>query len=532
MSYKTIHTNAGLIAMAEAEAQGTAINLTEMAIGDGNGNPADPDPQQTALVRERYRSTINRVWQDPENPQRFTAELIIPASEGGFTLREVGVFDENGTLFAVGNLPAAYKPTAAEGSFSDAVMRMEFMVANADVVTLQVDPNVTVPSQAWVINNITPGFLIPGGTTGQVLAKQSNADGDTVWQDPDVANITVDIIDELQTLATNQTVVDLTNTTTYGLAVYIDGLRINRGSQADQWQPDPTIETKLTLGQSYPDGTEIYLVQNEPNGSSPAPLERSKNLSDLQSKSAARTNMDVHSKSESNAAGQPGDIKYSARNTAPTGWLKANGAAISRTAYPELFAVIGTQYGEGDGFSTFNLPDLRGEFIRGWDDGRGVDGGRAIGSAQGDENRAHSHSATSGSSGAHSHSGAANSAGAHSHNASTGTSGWHSHSYRDGYYIENLNSLGGSGPDGYFGVSTRKGSGDTDSDNNRIPYVDRTTGGSGNHSHSVSVGSAGSHSHTLNITNGGDHTHSIAVDQSGGIESRPRNIAMLALIKY
>ena len=69
-------------------------------------------------------------------------------------------------------------------------------------------------------------------------------------------------------------------------------------------------------------------------------------------------------------------------NTAPTGWLKANGAAISRTAYAGLFAAIGTIAGEGDGSTTFNVPDVRGEFFRGWDDSRGVDMGRVLGSAQ------------------------------------------------------------------------------------------------------------------------------------------------------
>mgnify|MGYP000963741395 FL=1 len=69
---------------------------------------------------------------------------------------------------------------------------------------------------------------------------------------------------------------------------------------------------------------------------------------------------------------------------APAGWLKANGAAVSRTAYAKLFAAIGTRYGAGDGYSTFNLPDLRGEFARFWDDGRGIDIGRALGSFQSD----------------------------------------------------------------------------------------------------------------------------------------------------
>ena len=79
-----------------------------------------------------------------------------------------------------------------------------------------------------------------------------------------------------------------------------------------------------------------------------------------------------------------GTVIHFAGQTAPAGWLKANGAAVSRTAYAALFAAIGTTYGAGDGRSTFNLPDLRGEFIRGWDDGRGIDRGRALGSAQGD----------------------------------------------------------------------------------------------------------------------------------------------------
>ena len=86
-----------------------------------------------------------------------------------------------------------------------------------------------------------------------------------------------------------------------------------------------------------------------------------------------------------------GTVLYFAGQTAPAGWLKANGAAVSRTAYAALFAAIGTTYGAGDGRSTFNLPDLRGEFIRGWDDGRGVDAGRVFGSAQAHALQSHQH---------------------------------------------------------------------------------------------------------------------------------------------
>lgn len=86
-----------------------------------------------------------------------------------------------------------------------------------------------------------------------------------------------------------------------------------------------------------------------------------------------------------------GAIAYFAHTTVPFGWLKANGAVVSRTVYANLFALIGTTYGAGDGRTTFNLPDLRGEFIRSWDDGRTVDNGRVIGSWQADEFRSHSH---------------------------------------------------------------------------------------------------------------------------------------------
>lgn len=89
-----------------------------------------------------------------------------------------------------------------------------------------------------------------------------------------------------------------------------------------------------------------------------------------------------------------GAVAHFARSTAPAGWLEANGAAVNRTTYAALFAAIGTTFGAGNGTTTFNLPDLRGEFIRGYDNGRGVDSGRGFASWQADELRSHSHSVT------------------------------------------------------------------------------------------------------------------------------------------
>lgn len=400
MAYKCIHTSVGLELMTQAEATGTQISLTHVAVGDGNGNPVTPTEGMTTLVRERYRATVNRVWQDPDIPNKFSAEMIIPASEGGFTLREVGVFDSNGNLFVVGNLPDTYKPTGDDGSYSDTVIRVDFMVTNASIVQLIIDPNVIVATHQWVLNAITVCALLPGGTTHQVLRKKSNDCGDTEWADATDVNVFVDMVEEIQTLAASQVVVDWAVVTNTGLAVYVEGVRL----RGDEWTPDPSINTRITLAESYPAGAKIVGVQNEPANSLPDPLVKDQNLADVPDKVLGRSNLGVYSKAETDQKAPPGLVAHFARNTAPTGWLKANGAAVSRTAYSSLFSAIGTVFGAGDGFNTFNLPDLRGEFLRGWDDGRGVDPGRAFGTGQADMLKSHDHdlptSATPGSRGA------------------------------------------------------------------------------------------------------------------------------------
>lgn len=500
MAYKTIHTSYGLMRLAQAETTGVPINLTHMAVGDGGGNEVTPNPAQSTLVRERFRHTINRVVQDPADPLRFTAELVIPASAGGFTLREVGIFDDDGSLFVVGNLPATYKPVDEEGAFADTVVRVDFLVSNASTITLQIDPNIVVVTQQWITNNVTAGKLFPGGTTGQVLTKNSNTDGDADWKDPTDALVVVDTIAENQTLAADQTVVDLTETITYGLAVYIEGIRLPRMAGADGWQPDPAITTRFTLGKSYPVGTRLQAINNEPAGSAPAPLERSKNLSDVESVPTARANLGVMSSAEVNTLAAQlaptGGVAAFARSTAPSGWLKANGAAISRTAYAALFAAIGTTYGAGDGFTTFNLPDLRGEFIRGADDGRGLDAGRAFGSVQ-------SHAL-----GSHAHGASASGVGNHSHGGTTGGVGDHQHINP---YGESTGEIGGFAY-GTYGNNNLVGSHSTDYDNS-WPYSSP----------------AGAHSH--GIAGDGAHSHTITVAPTGINETRPRNVALLYCIK-
>ncbi|WP_163557156.1 tail fiber protein [Halomonas sp. NO4] len=186
------------------------------------------------------------------------------------------------------------------------------------------------------------------------------------------------------------------------------------------------------------------------------------------------------------AGAEPGAVQTFAMAAPPRGWLKCNGAEVARADYPRLFAAIGETHGAGDGATTFNLPDLRGEFVRGLDDGRGVDSGRGLGSSQGDDNKSHSHSASTNSTGSHGHSGSTNSTGSHSHSY-TGQNA------NDG----NLNNGSWAGGDN----------------------AAKTTGAAGNHWHSLS------------INGNGNHSHSVSVGNSGGSETRPRNVAMLYAIK-
>lgn len=124
-------------------------------------------------------------------------------------------------------------------------------------------------------------------------------------------------------------------------------------------------------------------------------LRQVQNLADLPSKPTARGNLDVYSKQEVldliNTMQPAGEVTAFASSTAPTGWLVCEGQTISRTTYARLFAAIGTRFGAGNGSTTFQLPDLRGEFIRGWDNSRGIDVGRVFGTFQQHMFASHTH---------------------------------------------------------------------------------------------------------------------------------------------
>lgn len=396
MAFFTILTSVGQAKIANAVALGQQIQLTEMALGDGNGNPVSPVQSQTGLVREVYRAQLNQLSTDQSNPNYIIAELVVPSEVGGWTVREVGLYDVDGNLIAVGNFPDTYKPQLSEGASRDMVVRVIIEVSNAASVQLKIDPSIVLASRQWVVSQFLLRSKVAGGLAGQVLTKNTNSDEDFKWVNPSAAvNVIVDVKPERQTLAASQTVVNFALIAATGIAVYVEGVRL-----IETIDYNVTGATQITLAASYPAGSIIHAYQNEALDGIAGASEAVRGLIKLAPSGApSSNNTDAITPATLAAAlasigvqlSPPGQIGAFARSTAPTGWLKANGAAVSRTTYSALFAAIGTTFGVGDGSSTFNLPDLRGEFIRGLDDGRGVDGGRTIGSAQADMLEAHTH---------------------------------------------------------------------------------------------------------------------------------------------
>ena len=257
--YFALLTNIGAAKLANATALGAQVEITQMAVGDGNGVLPTPNPAQTALVHEQRRKPLNSLSVDPNNDSQIIAEQVIPENEGGWWIREIGLFDKDGDMIAVANCAETYKPQLQEGSGRVQVVRMILIVSSTEAVTLKINPSVVLATRQYVDDQI---IQVKAYADQQLAAHVAAADPHT------------------------------------------------------QYLLESDIDKYIPVG-------------------FPLPWPQA---------------------------------------TPPGGWLKCNGATFDKVKYPKL----ATAYPSGV------LPDLRGEFLRGWDDGRGVDVERALLSVQGD----------------------------------------------------------------------------------------------------------------------------------------------------
>lgn len=469
MAYITLVTNTGLAKITAALAAGTTIALTHMAVGDGNGSAVTPNQNQTALVNERYRAAVNQVGVNIDG--KLVAELIIPQTTGGFTVREFGLFDSTGALFAYGSTPAIEKPTLAENSAAELVVRLIVQISNMAVIQMTAGAGI-IATRDWVEANYRAGILFPGGTTGQILRKKSNVDGDTEWANPTSVNVVVNTIEETQTLAAAQTVVNLTTTTTTGLAVYIDGIRLPRSRYT------VNTATRITLNTSYPAGTLITLTQNEPSAQIQA---------------------------------------------VPIGQIIMLGLSTD----PASLFGYGTWARVAEGRAVFGYSAADTDFNT-----LGKTGGTKTHSHTGTSSTAgaHTHTGTTGTAGSHSHGGATQAAGGHNHGGTSGAGGDHNHGGTTGSTVLTVDQIPSHDhmlPEGgtqyaIYGKVTGQASTITEDWDNSTTSTLRSltsdTGGGLGHDHTIA--SSGTHTHTLTaepahahaINADGNHAHTLSSD--------------------
>lgn len=379
VKYYAILTNQGAARLANATMLGSKLNLTQMAVGDANGVLPTPDPAQTKLINQKRIAPLNLLSVDPNNQSQIIAEQIIPENEGGFWIREIGLYDDEGVLIAVANCPETYKPQLQEGSGRTQTIRMILVVTNTEAITLKIDPAVVLATRKYVDDKISEheqsrrhpdASLTAKGFTQ--LSSATNSTSETLAATPKAVKAAYDLANGKYTAQDATTarkgLVQLssaTNSTSETLAATPKAVKAAY-DLANGRQPANAILTALA-GLATAAGKLPYFT-----GVDRAALTALTSVGRaILSKPSTQGVLDYLGLGEGSALPVGVPVPWPSA-TPPTGWLKCNGAAFDKVKYPHL----ATAYPSG------KLPDLRGEFIRGWDDRRGIDAGRALLSIQ------------------------------------------------------------------------------------------------------------------------------------------------------
>ncbi|EIE5183366.1 phage tail protein [Escherichia coli] len=430
VKYYAILTNQGAARLANATMLGSKLNLTQMAVGDANGVLPTPDPAQTKLINQKRIAPLNLLSVDPNNQSQIIAEQIIPENEGGFWIREIGLYDDEGVLIAVANCPETYKPQLQEGSGRTQTIRMILAVTNTEAITLKIDPSVVLATRKYVDDKISEheqsrrhpdaSLTVKGFTQ---LSSAINSESETLAATPKAVKAAYDLANGKYTAqnatTTQEGIVQLssaTNSTSETLAATPKAVKavmdetnkkapLNSpaltGTPTTPTAPQGTNSTQIAstafvmaaiaaLVDSSPDALNTLnelaaALGNDPNFATTMlnalagkqPLDNT--LTNLSGKDVAGL-LAYLGLGEGSALPVGVPVPWPSA-TPPTGWLKCNGAAFSAEEYPELTKA----------YPTNKLPDLRGEFIRGWDDGRGIDAVRALLSLQNGGVESHTH---------------------------------------------------------------------------------------------------------------------------------------------
>ncbi|HCP1206187.1 TPA: phage tail protein [Escherichia coli] len=493
VKYYAILTNQGAARLANATMLGSKLNLTQMAVGDANGVLPTPDPAQTKLINQKRIAPLNLLSVDPNNQSQIIAEQIIPESEGGFWIREIGLYDDKGVLIAVANCPETYKPQLQEGSGRTQTIRMILVVTNTEAITLKIDPSVVLATRKYVDDKISEheqsrrhpdasltakGFVQLSSATNSTsetlaatpkavkdaydlanrkytaqdattarkglvqLSSATNSTSETLAATPKAVKDAYDLANRKYTAqdattarkglvqlssATNSTsetlaatpkavkaVMDETNkkaplnspaltgtpttptarqgtnnTQIASTAFVMAAIAALVDSSPDALNTlnelaaalgnDPNFATTMTnaLAGKQPKDATLTALAELATSADKLPYFKGADRAALTAltsvgrailgKTSIQSVLDYLGLGEGSALPVGVPVPWPTA-TPPAGWLQCNGATFTKEQYPVLARV----------YPTLRLPDLRGEFIRGWDGGRKVDTGRAL----------------------------------------------------------------------------------------------------------------------------------------------------------
>ena len=427
--FYTLLTDIGAAKLASAAALGVPLKITHMAVGDGGGTLPTPDAKQTALVNEKRRAALNMLYIDPQNSSQIIAEQVIPENEGGWWIREVGLFYESGALIAVGNCPESYKPQLAEGSGRTQTVRMVLITSSTDNIILKIDPAVVLATRKYVddkalelkvyVDDLIAKHLAALDPHSQYAPKESPTfTGTPKAPTPAAGNNTTQLattafVQAALTALINGAPATLDTLKEIAAAINNDpkfSTTINNALAQKAPLSSPALTgtpTAPTAAQSV-NNTQIATTAFVKSaiaamvGSAPAALDTlnelaaalgndpnfattmlnalagkqplDNTLTHLSGKDVAGLLAYLGLGEGAPAIGVPFFWPSAAMpNSVIDSWsgmvfLKFNGAKFSATDYPVLAKV----------FPSLVLPEARGDFIRIWDDGRGADGGREL----------------------------------------------------------------------------------------------------------------------------------------------------------
>ncbi|WP_145564358.1 phage tail protein [Yersinia aldovae] len=380
-------TNIGAAKLANATALGTRLEITQMAVGDGGGTLPTPNPAQTKLVNEQRRAALNMLSIDPINTSQIIAEQVIPETEGGWWIREIGLLDKDGDLVAIANCAETYKPQLQEGSGRTQTIRMILIVSSTAAVTLKIDPSVVLATRKYVDDKVIEVKQYADNLLTEHEKSRNHPNASLVAKGFAQYSSATDSNSEALA-ATSKAVKDAKGQAIQAASEY------NRVVNAFQVHPPLEGINLNTLGAK---AVGIHYQYDDPRSTleNNYPITLAGTLVILPSAYGAQQEYTPYTTGQKfvrNILGEwngtdgpwtpwalignnvaPVGIPMPwPTSTPPAGWLKCNGSPFNKAQFPQLALAYPSGY----------LPDLRGEFMRGWDDGRGVDVGRGLLTAQ------------------------------------------------------------------------------------------------------------------------------------------------------